>query len=235
MESTNFAIAFVAGLIPTLFWLWFWLREDRERPEPWGLIILTFLAGMVVVPIALPLQKIALELYTGDNLILVWVVIEEVLKYAAALVVILWHKAVNEPIDVIIYMIVVALGFSALENALFVFNPLMAGEIQEMLLTSKFRFIGATLLHVLASASIGVCLALTYYRSAAVKLLAGTIGTGIAIILHVLFNLFVMDANGQSILAVFLFVWFGIIVLFMLFERVKILEAKHFATPRQQR
>lgn len=233
MEATNFAIAFVAGLVPTLFWLWFWLREDRERPEPWGLIVLAFLAGMIVVPIALPLQKIALELYAGDNLILVWVIIEEVLKYVAALVVILWHKAVNEPIDLIIYLIVVALGFSALENALFVFNPLMAGEIQEMLLTSKFRFVGATLLHVLASASIGVCLALTFYRSALVKLLAGTIGTIIAIILHVLFNLFVMDANGQSILAVFLFVWFGIIVLFLVFERVKVLEAKHFTAPPQ--
>jgi RsiW-degrading membrane proteinase PrsW (M82 family) len=231
MESTNFAIAFVAGLIPTLFWLWFWLREDRERPEPWGLIILAFLAGMAVVPIALPLQQVALELYVGSNLILAWVIIEEVLKYAAALAVVLWHRAVNEPIDLIIYMIVIALGFSALENALFAFNPLMNGEVQEMLLTSKFRFVGATLLHVLASASIGVCLALAYYRSTAIKLLAGTIGTVIAVVLHVLFNLFVMDATGESILAVFLFVWFGIIVLFLLFERIKVLEAKHYAHP----
>jgi RsiW-degrading membrane proteinase PrsW (M82 family) len=231
MEATNFAIAFILGLVPTLFWLWFWLREDRERPEPAGLILLAFLAGMAVVPVALPLQQVALDLYQGDNLILVWVVIEEVLKYVAALAVVLWHRAVNEPIDLIIYMIVIALGFSALENALFVFNPLMAGEIQEMLLTSKFRFLGATLLHILASASIGVCLALAYYKSTTIKLLAGTIGTIIAVVLHVLFNYFVMDANGESILAVFLFVWFGIIVLFMLFERVKILEAKHYAHP----
>lgn len=230
MEATNFAIAFVAGLIPTLFWLWFWLREDREQPEPWGLIILAFLSGMAVVPVALPLQQVALDLYSGNTLVLVWVVIEEVLKYAIALAVILWHKAVNEPIDLIIYMIVIALGFSALENALFVFNPLTAGEFQEMLLTSKFRFLGATLLHILASASIGVCLALAFYRSTAVKLAAGSVGTVIAIVLHALFNLFVMDANGESILAVFLFVWFGIIVLFLLFERVKILEAKHFRT-----
>ncbi len=218
-------------LVPTLFWLWFWLREDRERPEPWGLIILAFLAGMAVVPIALPLQRVALDLYSGNNLVLAWVVIEEVLKYVAALAVIFWHKAVNEPIDLIIYLIVIALGFSALENALFIFNPLMAGEIQEMLLTSKFRFLGATLLHVLASASIGVCLALVYYRSNIIKLVAGTMGTGIAIVLHALFNFFVMDANGESILAVFLFVWFGIIVLFLLFERIKILEARHYAAP----
>ncbi|HMA78728.1 MAG TPA: PrsW family glutamic-type intramembrane protease [Candidatus Paceibacterota bacterium] len=231
MESTNFAIAFLAGLIPTLFWLWFWLREDRERPEPWGLIIIAFLAGMAVVPIALPLQKIALELYQGENLIWAWVTIEEVLKYVAALAVVLWHKAVNEPIDLIIYMIVIALGFSALENALFVFNPLMQGEFQEMLLTSKFRFIGATLLHVLASASIGVCLALAYYQRNAIKVLAGMIGVGIATVLHGFFNLFVMGANGASIITIFLFVWFGIIILFFLFERIKIIEAKHFGAP----
>jgi RsiW-degrading membrane proteinase PrsW (M82 family) len=228
IESTNFAIAFVAGLIPTLFWLWFWLREDRERPEPWGLIIIAFLAGMAVVPIALPLQRVALDLYSGENLIWVWVTIEEVLKYVAALAVILWHKAVNEPIDLIIYMIIIALGFSALENALFIFNPLMQGEIQEMLLTSKFRFIGATLLHVLASASIGVCLALAYYQRNSIKVLAGMIGVAIATLLHGFFNLFVMGSDGGSIISIFLFVWFGIIVLFFLFERVKILEAKHF-------
>ena len=58
-----------------------------------------------------------------------WVIIEEVLKYSAALMVVLWHKAVDEPIDVIIYMITIALGFSALENALFIFNPLRDGRL----------------------------------------------------------------------------------------------------------
>ena len=144
MESTHFAIAFVSGLVPALFWLWFWLREDKERPEPYTMIALAFIAGMMVVPLALPLQKYALDLYTGDNLIFVWVIIEEVLKYAAALIVVLWHKAVDEPIDVIIYTITIALGFAALENALFIFNPLVAGEITNTLLTGMFRFLGAT-------------------------------------------------------------------------------------------
>src|SRR3990167_5674443 len=65
MASTDFAIAFLAGLIPILFWLWFWLHEDRQRPEPIILIIITFLAGMMVVPIALPLQKMAIDGYTA--------------------------------------------------------------------------------------------------------------------------------------------------------------------------
>lgn len=229
MESTAFAIAFVGGLVPALFWLWFWLREDRESPEPLGLIILAFLAGMAVVPAALPLQKLAVEFYQGDNLILVWVIIEEVLKYAAALLVIFWHKAVNEPIDMIIYMIVIALGFSALENALFMFNPLMQGDLVNSLVTGKFRFLGASLLHILASGTLGVLLAFSFYKSNTTKIIYSLIGLSLAIVLHALFNFFIMDASGEGILGVFLFVWLGIIVLFLIFEKVKIIEAKHFA------
>jgi hypothetical protein len=78
-------IAFIGGLVPALFWLWFWLREDKAKPEPFLLITVAFISGMAVVPLALPLQKLAIELYGGDNLILVWVIIEEVLKYSIAL------------------------------------------------------------------------------------------------------------------------------------------------------
>jgi RsiW-degrading membrane proteinase PrsW (M82 family) len=227
VEATNFAIAFTGGLIPALFWLWFWLREDRERPEPYGLIIAAFLAGMAVVPLALPLQKLAITLFQGENLIFIWVIIEEVLKYAAALIVVLWHKAVDEPIDIIIYMIVIALGFSALENALFIFNPLVAGDLTSTLLTGKFRFLGATLLHVLASGTVGAFLAFAYYKKNTVKLIYGAIGLFMAIVLHALFNFFIMDASGETILGVFLFVWLGIIVLFLIFEKVKYMEARH--------
>jgi len=227
MQSTYFAIAFLSGLIPALFWLWFWLREDNQKPEPYFLIVISFIAGMAVVPIALPLQKIALEIYSGDNLILVWVVIEELLKYVAALVVIFWNREVDEPIDMVIYMIVIALGFAALENALFIFNPLVMGEYLNSIFTSGFRFLGATLLHVLASGTVGVALALAYYKPKAVQVLAGTLGLFIAIVLHALYNFFIMEASGETILTVFLFVWMGIILLFLLFEKIKLLEQNH--------
>jgi RsiW-degrading membrane proteinase PrsW (M82 family) len=224
MASTDFAIAFLAGLIPMLFWLWFWLHEDRERPEPIILIAITFLAGMMVVPLALPLQKMAIDLYTGNNLMFVWVIIEEVLKYVAALLVIFWNKAVDEPIDYIIYLITIALGFAALENTLFMLNPLSEGDYITVAVTGSFRFLGATLLHVLASATIGVFIAFAFYRSTAAKVAFGTFGLFIAILLHALFNFFIMEASGGGILIIFLFVWMGIVILFFLFEKIKLLE-----------
>jgi RsiW-degrading membrane proteinase PrsW (M82 family) len=227
MQSTYFAVAFLAGLVPALFWLWFWLREDNRHPEPYLLIAISFIAGMAVVPIALPLQKAAIGIYTGQNIILVWVIIEELLKYTAALVLIFWNREVDEPIDMVIYMITIALGFGALENALFIFNPLVNGDFLNSALTGSFRFLGAMLLHVLASGTIGVFLALTYYKSKFTQLVSGTFGLCLAIVLHALFNFFIMDASGETILGVFLFVWMGVIVLFLLFEKIKQIECSH--------
>jgi RsiW-degrading membrane proteinase PrsW (M82 family) len=230
-NSTHFAIAFLAGLIPALFWLWFWLREDSARPEPRSLIASAFLAGMLVVVLVLPLQQFAIDRFSGQNLFIVWVIIEEVLKYAAALMVVLWNKMVDEPIDAIIYMITIALGFSALENALFIFNPLEQGDVVGSLQTGNFRFLGATLLHVLASGTVGVFMALSFYKRDLVKIFSATFGLCIAIVLHTLFNFFIMEATnedeGETILGVFMFVWMGIIILFLVFEKVKQLEKIH--------
>lgn len=226
MEDLYFFIALLAGLFPAMFWLWFWLREDSEQPEPYALVAVSFLSGMAVVPLVLPLQKLAMELYAGDNLMLVWVIIEEALKYMVALVVVLWNRAVDEPIDLVMYMIFVALGFAALENTLFIYNPLLMGAYDEMLLTGSMRFVGATLLHVLASASVGICMAFAFYKSGPVKLLYGTVGLSIAIVLHALFNFSIMNASGNTILLIFLIVWVGVIALFLLFEKVKRLRRR---------
>src|SRR5690606_26034241 len=150
------------------------------NPEPYLLIALAFIGGMMVVPLVLPLQKYVCDLYNAGicqpatfNLVFMWVIIEEVLKYAAALIMILWNKAVDEPIDVIIYMIAIALGFSALENALFIFNPLTLGDYVNSAHTGFFRFLGPSLLHVLASGTVGAALALAFFKPKKTQMLYG--------------------------------------------------------------
>lgn len=224
METAYVFAALAGGIIPALFWLWFWLREDKSQPEPYKLIAVAFIGGMLVVPLALPLQQMAFELYTGLTLVIVWVIIEEVLKYAAALLLILWNRAVDEPIDYPIYLITIALGFSALENAFFIFNPLATGAFAESFLIGNFRFLGAMLLHVLASGTVGIFLAFAFYKRKSIKLFFGTIGLCIAIVLHALFNFSIMEANGETRLTVFIFVWFGVIVLFLIFEKLKLMQ-----------
>ena len=210
--------------MPAFFWLWFWLREDKQNPEPLPIILLAFVAGMAVVPLALPLQKLVLDTYSHTNLLFLWVIIEETLKYILALGLIFWRHEVDEPVDMVIYMIAVALGFACLENALYMFNPFLLGDYFDVALNGALRFVGATLLHVLSSATVGIFLAFTFYKRAGTKLLASMLGLCLAITLHTIFNFFIMNSNGGSVLSVFLFVWVGVVILFFLFEKIKQLD-----------
>ena len=214
------------GLLPSLFWLWFWLREDSAKPEPGYLIASAFVAGMMVIPLALALEGLASTLFTGGYLILSWAVIEETLKYVSVLIVVMWHKEVDEPIDCIIYLIAIALGFAALENILFIWEPMQSGHFVDTLLTGKFRFLGATLLHVLTSGTIGVMLALSFYKPLLIRFGYSVVGLFIAIVLHALFNLLIISTGDGFVLGAFLLVWIGAITLFLTLELIK-LKQKH--------
>ncbi len=223
ISLNGYLIAFLGGTVPALLWLWFWHREDRKHPEPKGLIALAFITGMVTVPIVVPFEKLVAHSFVGMTaaIIVLWAVIEEVFKFVTARVSILGRAAVDEPIDEMMYMITVALGFSALENTLFMLGPIGQGDIITSFITGNFRFIGATLLHTLASATVGVFLALGFYKTGLVRHAYAALGLILAIALHALFNFFIMKSTGGKVLYVFLFVWLGIIVLLAVFEKVK--------------
>ncbi len=211
----------LGGIVPALLWLWFFLREDRQHPEPKRLLVFSFLAGMVAVYIVLPLEQIAMEHAGGILLIVLWATIEEVVKYLAALSIVLWRKAVDEPLDTIIYMITLALGFAASETILFLLEPFGKYALTEGILTGNLRFIGASLLHTLSSGIIGFAMAYSFYRPPVRRTIYVYTGLVCAIVLHSLFNFFILKNDGKDTAIVFFFVWLGIIVLFLLFEKAK--------------
>ncbi|MDE1965810.1 MAG: PrsW family intramembrane metalloprotease [Patescibacteria group bacterium] len=214
--------AFLGGLLPSLLWLYFWLREDARCPEPRGLIWMTFLAGMVGVPLVLRPEQLALAAFASPvAVVFAWAALEEVVKYAIAALVVLWRKAVNESLDYVIYMITTALGFAALENALFLFNPLLHGSLTTGFVTENMRFMGATLLHVIASGTIGFAMAFSYKKTRLVRTAYSAVGLILAIALHAAFNLLIMQANGEFTLTAFFLVWTGAVAAFALFEVLK--------------
>jgi len=213
--------AILGGFLPAVLWLLFWLREDRRCPEPRGLLLFAFVTGMLVVPLVIFPQKFVAGFFSGTLLFVVWAALEEIFKFAIAYFLILRRKAVNEPIDAMIYLITVALGFAAVENVLFLFHPFSTGDFIGALLTGNLRFFGATLVHVLSSATIGALLAFAYYKSKVRKEVYGFIGLILAIVLHGLFNFLIIESSGENIFIVFFGVWIGIIILLLLFERVK--------------
>ncbi len=215
--------ATIGGMLPAFAWLWFWLREDAKHPEPRRLIALAFFAGMCTVAIAIPVEQFVGTFITNQALTFTaWSAIEETIKFVAALAVILWRKDYDEPIDAVIYMICVALGFSAVENTLFLWNPsLSGGSLAQEIITGNLRFVGATLLHVLSSATIGISLALAFYKPRIVKVLYALTGVILAILLHSAFNFLIIHTPQAELLRTFVFVWIGVIMLLAALEFVK--------------
>lgn len=207
--------------MPALVWLAFWLLEDRCKPEPKRYIVLCFLAGMVAVLPALIIERAMIPHFSGATLLFGWAATEEIVKFAAACIAALWWAAYDEPLDAVVYMVTAALGFSALENVLFLMTPAQEGDLLRTIITGDLRFIGATLLHTLASATVGLAMALAFARGAAARKLAALVGLILAVVLHTLFNFFILGSGGDSTFWVFLIIWAGIVGVLFTIERVK--------------
>lgn len=222
-------IAFIGGFLPALFWLWFWLREDNKHPEPKRLIALSFLFGACAVPLAVPFEKL-IDYFTYSPIIVLigWAFVEEALKYIAAYAGGMHTQAEDEPIDAMIYLITAAIGFAASENVLFLIHPLSNGEMFTTLVTGNVRFIGTTLLHILSSATVGAFVAFSFYQRKRSRFEHMAIGLVVATALHAVFNFFIINSGQTWMFTIFAILWFAIVVLMLIFERVKRLaRAKH--------
>jgi len=233
---TTIFFALLGGILPAVIWLFFWLKEDGTHPEPNNLIIRTFFYGMLAVPVSFvfeyivnvfilngsldPKTAIQDSLVLGTITLISWAFIEEVTKYIAANKSGISKKSNNEPIDPVIYLITAALGFAALENAFFIFTPILDGNFSNALITSNLRFIGATLLHVTSSALIGIFIAFSYFKSQTIKKTYLFAGITASVILHSLFNFFIINFD-EFTLIIFGAVWILIITLIIIFEKIK--------------
>lgn len=222
MFDANILIySLLGGIIPAVFWLWFWLREDRLHPEPRRLIFNSFIIGIIIVFLVLPIEKYVEKITAGIFMLIIWAFTEEIIKFLGAWFTGIRKKECDEPIDPMIYLITVALGFVAMENTLFLISSFSDGNFFAPILTGNLRFIGASLLHILASGVIGFFLAIGFYRKKIWKWILGIIGILSATLLHTLFNFFIMESDGEKTFIVFCFVWILIVLLLIGFEKVK--------------
>ena len=181
-----FIYVLAGGIIPALFWMWFWMHEEHKHNEPKRTLVLTFVLGMVAVFVSYFLQKniasylhvqlvstesFNLEAQIQDHPVvtLIYVIIEELAKFFAAYVVVFRLKWFREPIDAFIYLMTAALGFAAMENTLYMLQPLMSGETIESIVTGHTRFIGSSVLHVASSGMLSVFIGLSFCKSPMVR------------------------------------------------------------------
>ena len=204
----NYVFYIIFALAPSIIWLLFFLRKD-SHPESNRMILIVFLLGMLVaIPAALIeaggfwlLQNLRIPsiLFSILSIFLLVALVEEVSKYLVVKIKVLDHPEFDEPVDTMLYMIIAALGFGAVENIL-ILSPISGGSLQfqffETLTISSFRFVGATFLHALSSATLGYFLAISF-RQSTQKLKLLTLGFLLAIFLHGLYNFSIMKIAGS--------------------------------------
>jgi RsiW-degrading membrane proteinase PrsW (M82 family) len=194
MSATALLYAILSGVLPSFIWLFFWLREDRQHPEPRSLLVACFFGGILAVGAAAFSEQYVADIYSDSTTrYILWAAIEEILKFIAIAAIGLRSLSNDEPIDAMIYCIVVAIGFAALENTLFIMDPLAGGEIARSIVTGNMRFMGATLLHIVSSATIGFCIGYFFYHGRIAKIIAAVVGIAIAITIHAAFNFLFCD------------------------------------------
>lgn len=193
----SYALYGMLGFLPGVVWLLFFLQEDSKRSEPKRLIASTFVWGGLVTFIVLPLQIAAKYFLLAGGVmdgnpfhVFALAAIEEFLKFLAVFFWISGRKEFDEPIDAMVYMVVASLGFATVENVATVLRATSAPELLTL------RFIGATLLHSLASGIVG------YYwaRGIVLRRMWGYIVGGILVasLFHTVFN-YLMVVWGPSL------------------------------------
>ena len=122
--------------------------------------------------------------------------VEEAVKYLVVKKRVLKDPEFDEPLDVMLYMVIAALGFAALENLLVLFPLLNPFQLFETVVVSSFRFVGATFLHALCSGLLGYFLALSFFNPKNRFKMLG-LGLFTVMLLHGLYNFSIMKIEGN--------------------------------------
>ena len=222
----------ILGLLPGFAWLLFYLKEDLH-PEPKKMLAKVFLAGALSAIAALAIELIVncAFIYGSVNcskmlgekipitplMVLIFAAVEEIVKFAAAYLVVAKSKYFDEPVDAMIYMAVAALGFATVENLGALSDtgtPVLLSGVFEI---ATFRFVGTTLLHTLTSSIAGYFWALGIRNFKSRKFIV--YGLVLAAILHAAFNYLILT----TVNLLFPIAFVTIVGLFMLgdFDRLK--------------
>ncbi len=209
------------ALLPSLAWLFFFLKED-VHPEPKRLIIYLFSLGALSTIPALLVQFGFNIFVSGPFAIIVLAFTEEIFKFLAAYFGARGEPAYDEPIDAMIYMTSTALGFATIENLFIIGNVLNTATSASFFTAMNvllIRFVGATLLHVLASTLLG------FYWA---KRKVGK-GLLIATAIHAVFNYLILIFQNNNLLYASLFLIVAAFFVFQDFEKLKVAENKFFS------
>ena len=152
----------LASLAPVFILLFYIYFRDKYEKEPFGLLVKSLLAGvLIVLPVLFaerllmalmpPLDKVGTAAY---HAFVVAGFTEEVFKFLALYLLVWRSPSFNEKFDGIVYSVFVSLGFAAVENVLYV----MDGGMQ----TAMVRALTAVPAHALFGVTMGYYLGIAH-------------------------------------------------------------------------
>lgn len=221
----------LCAILPGLIWMMFFLAKD-DHPEPRKIILRVFILGMLVtVPVffieyglitLLNYFNLTEGIYYFIQYFFIVAITEEAFKYFAFKYGASKSQWLDEPVDVVIYMIVAALGFATAENIV-LFSQKPFTFLLEPASLALFRFIGANFLHALCSGIWGFYIAVSYYRTPKRKLLFWG-GFLVAIFVHGIFDFFlkysiIETAEKTSWTPAIVFIITALIVAYLLLRK----------------
>jgi RsiW-degrading membrane proteinase PrsW (M82 family) len=188
------AIPIILAIVPALLLVWYYYRQDKQKPEPKSLITKTFLLGIVATlpVIIIELLVTSLQgffswfplLYYFFKAFIVAALCEEAFKLLIVKKYVYNNIHFDEIMDGIVYTIVASLGFACMENILYV----IGGGLSVAIL----RAFTAVPMHAVASGMMGYYVGKAKFadgkdqeRSFLYK------GLWIAIVIHGLYDFFI--------------------------------------------
>jgi len=214
------------GIAPSIIWLLIFLKKD-SHPESNRMILKIFFYGaLVTIPTAL--VEVGIGNFPIGEILYFMVgvaLVEEVFKYLVVKKRVVESSEFDEPVDAMLYMIIAALGFAAVENILNMFLLLKPQYFFDAFLVGSIRFVGATFLHALCSGLVGYYLALSFlYTKRRFKIIAK--GLLIAVLLHGFYDLSIIKIEGMAkfIIPIIILIFLSIFVS-LGFQKVKKLKS----------
>ena len=204
-----FVLAIIPGIVISI-WIY---RQDRYQPEPVSLVIRAFICGCLSTVPAVIGQEFFQDLQNSQSLsdtalfsFGIIGVTEELSKFFMLRCFLYNEKDFDEPIDGIVYAVVIGMGFATLENVMYIFN---VDELSgNALLTALGRGLTAVPAHATFGVLMGAYVGLAKFKPEKREFYM-LIGVLLAIFFHGLYDIFLIQQvyEGMTVLSIIALIW----------------------------
>ena len=182
----------ILAILPPLLIAYYVYQKDKYDKEPKRLIIKSFLFGCLAILPAIFLETIYDQSLFPNLFLYVFfgiALIEEGVKYFFLKNYMYKKEEFNEPMDGIVYGVMISLGFATVENIAYVFG----NEGQELRI-AVMRMFTAIPLHAVCGVILGYFVGLAKFSDDKRPLLFK--GMFLAVLIHALYNYFIFLGQG---------------------------------------